>query len=273
MTSETQSTVAANEAARATESDPRWAAVVARDSAFDNAFYDSVRTTGVYCRPSCAARLASPKNVAFHLSTTEAKAAGFRACKRCKPDDPPLVQQHAAMIAAACRTIEAAEYSPTFAELARNSGLSPHHFHRVFKAMTGVTPHDYAAAQRAKRVQACLAEATTVTDAIYDAGYGSGSRFYEKAGTILGMTPTRYRNGGSGAEIRFAVGESSLGPILVAQSAKGICAILIGDDPDTLVRDVQDRFPRAHLRTCAWGLRFRETHTLRCASSPTSAQA
>ena len=235
------------ELARSTERDPRWAAVVARERAADGAFFYSVKTTGVYCRPSCAARLANPKNVRFHLATVDAELAGFRPCKRCKPDQPPLAEQHAALVASACRAIEVAESAPPLSMLAAKSGLSPHHFHRVFKAVTGLTPRDYAAAHRTKRLQASLAEAATVTEAIYDAGYGSGSRFYEKADVLLGMTATRYRDGGADTDIHFAIGESSLGPILVARSAKGVCAILMGDDADALARDLQDRFPKARL--------------------------
>ena len=239
-------TVAAD-AVQTTERDPRWAAVVARDRSADGRFFYSVRTTGVYCRPSCAARLANPKNVRFYDSAAKAQAAGFRPCKRCKPHQPPLEQQHAALVANACRAIEMAETVPSLASLAPASGLSPHHFHRVFKAVTGLTPREYAVAHRAKRVRESLAETERVTDAIYDAGFGSGSRFYETANAILGMTPTRYRNGGDNAVIRFAVGESSLGPILVAASDKGVCAILMGEDPDELARDLQDRFPKARL--------------------------
>ncbi len=235
------------DADQATECDPRWAAVVARDPAADGRFFYSVRTTGVYCRPSCAARFANPKNVRFHANTTDAEAAGFRPCKRCKPDRPPLERQHAALVAASCHAIEMAETMPPLATLSAGAGLSPHHFHRVFKAITGLTPRDYAAAHRAKRMRESLVEVERVTDAIYDAGFGSASRFYDRADAILGMTPTRYRNGGHDAVIRFAVGESSLGPILVAASDKGVCAILMGDDPNELVRDLQDRFAKAQL--------------------------
>ena len=235
------------EAAPVTEHDPRWGSVATRDKDADGLFFYSVKTTGVYCRPSCAARLANPKNVRFHLTTADAEAAGFRACKRCKPDQPPLEQQHAGMVAEICRMIETAETALSLASLAAGSGLSPHYFHRVFKAVTGLTPRDYAAEHRAKRVRDGLVETERVTDAIYDAGFGSGSRFYEKADAMLGMTPTRYRNGGADTVIRFAVGESSLGPILVAASDKGVCAILMDDDPDALVRDLQDRFSKARL--------------------------
>lgn len=231
----------------AIENDPRWASVVKRDKGADGSFFYSVKTTGVYCRPSCAARLANPKNVRFHLTAADAEKAGFRACKRCKPDQPPLRQQHAGMVADICRVIETAETTPSLASLAANSGLSPHHFHRVFKAVTGLTPRDYAAAHRTQRLRESLVETDRVTDAIYDAGFGSGSRFYEKADAMLGMTPTRYRSGGADTLIRFAVGESSLDPILVAATDKGVCAISMGDDPDALVRELQDCFPKACL--------------------------
>jgi len=230
-----------------TEDDPRWPAIIARDAAADGQFFYSVRTTGVYCRPSCASRLANPDNVRFHPSAAHAQAAGFRPCKRCKPDQPPAAERQARLVARACRAIEAAETSPSLSDLARSAGVSAYHFHRMFKAVTGLTPRDYAAAHRAKRVQQGLAANSSVTEAIYDAGYGSGSRFYEKSDAILGMTPTSYRSGGAGEELRFAVGSCSLGQILVAASPKGVCAILLGEDEEVLLRDLQDRFPRARL--------------------------
>ena len=230
-----------------TSLDPRWAAVVARDRGADGTFYYSVATTGVYCRPSCGSRRPNPRNVRFYETTAEAARAGFRPCRRCRPDRPPLEQVHAARVAEACRLIETAEKTPALAALAKRAGLSPYHFHRVFKATTGVTPKAYAAAHRAKRVRDELTGSRTVTEAIYDAGFNSASRFYETSGQFLGMTPTDFRAGGAETEIRFAVGQCALGSVLVAQSAKGVCAILLGDDPDALVRDLQDRFPRATL--------------------------
>jgi AraC family transcriptional regulator, regulatory protein of adaptative response / methylated-DNA-[protein]-cysteine methyltransferase len=227
--------------------DPRWAAVVSRDPAADGTFFYCVKTTGVYCRPSCAARLARPENVRFCATRAEAERAGFRPCKRCRPDQPPLAEQHAAKVAELCRLIEKAERAPNLNELAEHAGLSPHHLHRVFKAITGLTPRDYAAAHRAKRVRQQLDRSGTVTEAIYDAGYNSNGRFYAESNQVLGMTPTEYRAGGADTEIRFAIGECSLGSVLVAQSQRGVCAILLGDDPERLARDLQDRFPRAHL--------------------------
>ena len=230
------------------ELDPRWPAVVARDRTADGTFVYSVKTTGVYCRPSCGSRRPNPVNVRFHLTTADAERAGFRACQRCRPTGPSAQAQQAAMIAEVCRAIESADTVPHLHELARIAGLSPHHFHRVFKSAMGVTPRDYAAAHRARRVREELARKNgTVTDAIYEAGFSSSGRFYETSRQRLGMTPTAYRAGGTDAEIKFAVAECSLGSVLVAQSDKGVCAILLGDDPDRLVRELQDSFPRATL--------------------------
>jgi AraC family transcriptional regulator of adaptative response/methylated-DNA-[protein]-cysteine methyltransferase len=235
------------ELAAATEKDPRWAAVVARSKAADGTFFFSVKTTGVYCRPSCAARQARPEHVRFHATREEAERAGFRPCKRCKPDQAALQEQHTAKVTEACRLIEASPAVPTLEELARTAGLSPFHFHRVFKAVTGVTPREYAAAHRGERVRKELARTRTVTAAIYESGYNSSARFYGESQQVLGMTPTVYRAGGVNADIRFAVGECSLGSILVAKSELGVCAIMLGDDPDALARNLQDRFPQATL--------------------------
>ena len=230
-----------------TVSDPRWAAVVSRDPKSDGQFFYSVATTGVYCRPSCGARRAHPENVRFHETAVDAERAGFRPCKRCKPDQATLALQRVAKVTELCRIIENAEQMPTLDELARHAVLSRYHLHRVFKSITGLTPKAYAAAHRAKRVRSELQKSDTVTDAIYGAGYNSNAGFYAKSQRVLGMTPTDYRAGGANTEIRFAVGECSLGSILVAASERGVCAISIGDDPDALVRDLQDRFPRAKL--------------------------
>jgi AraC family transcriptional regulator of adaptative response/methylated-DNA-[protein]-cysteine methyltransferase len=225
----------------------RWAAVVRRDRRADGIFYYSVQTTGVYCRPGCAARRPRREHVRFHATCQEAEAAGFRPCRRCRPDERALADRHAAAVARACRLIETAEEMPGLAALAGAAGMSRFHFHRVFKATTGVTPRAYAAAHRARRVRDALTRGKTVTDAIYEAGFASSGRFYATSGAVLGMTPTDFRSGGAGASIRFAVGECSLGSILVAATEKGVCAILLGDDPDRLVRDLQDRFPKARL--------------------------
>src|SRR5262245_46331222 len=225
----------------------RWDAVKRRDRAADGVFYFSVRTTGVYCRPSCGARQPRRENVAFHASPAAAEKAGFRPCKRCRPTEVALAERQAAAVAQACRLIERADELPSLAALAQRAGMSRFHFHRVFKQVTGVTPKAYAAAHRANRVRDALGQSGSVTEAIYDAGFNSSGRFYAASSDLLGMQPRAFRAGGTGAAIRFAVGQCSLGAILVAATDKGVCAITLGDDPDALVRDLQDRFPKARL--------------------------
>jgi AraC family transcriptional regulator of adaptative response/methylated-DNA-[protein]-cysteine methyltransferase len=232
---------------RLVSDDDRWEAARRRDRAADGAFVYSVLTTSVYCRPSCAARLARRENVRFHATCADAEKAGFRACKRCRPNESTLAERHAATVAGACRIIEEAEDMPSLDALAARAGLSRFHFHRVFKAVTGVTPTAYARAHRARRVRDELTHHGTITEAIYGAGFNSNSRFYEAASDLLGMTPTAFRKGGQDSVIRFAVGECSLGSILVAATETGVCAIQFSDDPDALVRDLQDRFPKARL--------------------------
>lgn len=230
-----------------TTDDPRWARVVRRDRGADGGFVYAVATTGVYCRPSCPSRTARPENVRFFASPAEAEAAGYRACRRCHPKSVSPEAANAALIAAACRMIEAAETPPSLDALATRIGFSRFHFHRRFKAVTGLTPRAYAAAHRAGKLRAALAGGDdSVTGALHEAGYSS-SRFYAAATGLLGMTPTTYRKGGTGMDIRFAIGASSLGAILVAATEKGLCAITLGDDPEALVRDLQDRFPKARL--------------------------
>jgi len=226
--------------------DPRWARIVARDKTADGCFWYSVATTGIYCRPSCPSRTANPRNVQLHDTLAAAKATGFRPCKRCNPDGISIEGENAAIIAQACRLIEENEEEPSL-NLAEAVGRSPSYFHRMFKAITGLTPKDYAVAHRAAKVRQGLDSGNSVTEAMYDAGFNSSGRFYEKSTGLLGMTPTQYRAGGANEEIRFAVGETSLGAILVASSKKGVASILLGTDPDTLVRNLQDRFPKARL--------------------------
>jgi AraC family transcriptional regulator, regulatory protein of adaptative response / methylated-DNA-[protein]-cysteine methyltransferase len=229
------------------EADPRWARVLARDRSADGQFWYSVATTGVYCRPSCPSRNANPKNVGLHDTLNAAKATGFRPCKRCNPDGLSADAENAAIVAKACRLIAQSEEAPSLTDLAKAAELSSSYFHRLFKSITGVTPKAYAAAHQAARVREELAKGSSVTEAMYDAGFNSSGRFYEKSTDMLGMTPTQYRAGGTNEDIHFAVGESSLGAILVASSGKGVASILIGDDPHALVRDLQDRFPKARL--------------------------
>lgn len=227
--------------------DPRWARIAARDKSADGHLWYSVLTTGVYCRPSCSSRLANPRNVQLHDSLESAKATGFRPCKRCKPDSASADAENAILVAKACRLIEESEEEPSLEDLAKAVGRSAGHFHRTFKALTGVTPKAYAAARRAGEVRSGLTSGRTVTQTFHEAGFGSSGRFYEKSTDILGMTPTKYRAGGADEVIKFAVGQTSLGAVLVASTEKGVAAILLGDEPDKLVRDLQDRFPRARL--------------------------
>ncbi|WP_425468711.1 bifunctional DNA-binding transcriptional regulator/O6-methylguanine-DNA methyltransferase Ada [Pigmentiphaga aceris] len=225
----------------------RWAAVQARDASADGSFVYAVKTTGVYCSPSSPSRLPRLENVEFFDNAKAAEAAGYRPSRRHAADRSAVAAQHAALVAAACRQIETAETEPALDRLAADAGLSTYHFHRVFKAVTGLTPKAYAAAHRAGRMRAQLAAGGSVTDAIYESGFNSNSRFYEAADRVLGMRPTDYRAGGTNTRIFFAIGECSLGAILVAQSARGVCAISLGDDPDLLARELQDRFPQAEL--------------------------
>ena len=231
--------------------DDRWSAVEARDAAADGHFVYAVRTTGVYCQPSSTARLPKRENVEFFDSAEAAEAAGYRCSRRARGDQTSAAAERAALVARACRLIEASETPPQLDDLAVEVGMSPFHFHRLFKAETGLTPKVYSSAYRARKLREELSSPdASITDAIYGAGFNSNSRFYEAADDLLGMRARDYRAGGAGAVIRFAVGQCSLGAILVAQSQRGICAILLGDDPDRLVRDLQDQFPKAEIIGC-----------------------
>jgi len=223
----------------------RWRAVLRRDAGADGTFVYAVRTTGIFCRPSCPSRRPRRENVTFHDTVAAAAREGFRPCKRCRPTEAGLDARHAALVEAACRTIEAADAPPTLERLARAAGMSRFHFHRVFRAIAGVTPRAYAAARRGRNVRDQLVRTSTVTEAIYGAGFNSSGRFYAAADELLGMSPTSFRSGGAGEQIRWAVGASSLGAVLVAATQRGICAIALGDDPAALRRDLKMRFPRA----------------------------
>lgn len=223
----------------------RWQAVQQRDTRAVGAFWYAVKSTGIYCRPGCPARLPARHNVVFHATPEAAELAGYRACLRCHPKAPAA--RHTTAVVRACRLIERADTAPALSELADAVGLSRSHFHRVFKAETGVTPHQYAVACRAARVRNALRDSANVTTAIHDSGFSSSGRFYAASTALLGMTPHAFRAGGTGETIRFGVGACSLGAILVAATARGVCALWLGDDPDALVRELQDRFCSAHL--------------------------
>ncbi|MBD2021140.1 methylphosphotriester-DNA--protein-cysteine methyltransferase family protein, partial [Leptolyngbya sp. FACHB-36] len=203
--------------------DHRWEALQQRDRAADGAFFYAVKTTGVYCRPTCASRVPNRKNVAFFDTWSAAEQAGFRSCKRCQPKAETLPEIVA--IKRACEIIEAAETAPKLDALADAVGWSQYHFQRVFKRTVGVTPKDYFAAKRLRRLQDSLQQPSSVTEAIHEAGFGSISRVYEDTAGLLGMSPQTYKTGAVGVEIRFAVEESFIGWVLVAASDRGICAI------------------------------------------------
>lgn len=232
---------------RFTDDATRLAAVRTRDARADGWFFYAVVTTGVYCYPSCAARPPLRQNMAFHATREDAQRAGFRPCQRCRPDLPPRAEREAALIAASCRTLEGSAQKLTLADLAARAKLSPYHFHRLFRRITGVTPQAYAAAHRQARVQDQLAEGAGVTEAMYQAGFNSSGRFYAESDAMLGMTPSRYRAGGKGERLHVAYGQSSLGVVLVAATARGVCAILLGADRAALFGALQQRFPKAEL--------------------------
>ena len=225
----------------------RWNAILERDHDADGKFYFAVKTTGFFCRPSCPSRRPNFEFVRFFDTTLDAERSGFRSCKRCDPKGPGRFEKNTKAVAAVCRAINQADQLASLDELAASVNISPSYFHRIFKRATGLTPKAYAIANRSDRVQKALFKRHTVTEAIYEAGFNSNGRFYADCSKTLGMKPKQYKRGGAGATIRFAIAESSLGPILVALSEKGICAILMGDDPDLLVKSLQDRFPKAHL--------------------------
>jgi AraC family transcriptional regulator of adaptative response/methylated-DNA-[protein]-cysteine methyltransferase len=225
----------------------RWEALTRRDRAAEGAFYVGVRTTGIYCRPTCASRLPRRENVRFFATPGEAERAGFRPCKRCRPQLPTTSDADSDAVTRACRLIEAADTPPRLQALADAVGLSRHHFHRLFKRTVGVTPKEYTMMVRQGRLQASLRENASVTRAIYDAGFGSTSRVYESASGTLGMTPGSYRNGAAGLDIRFAVARSSLGWLLVAATERGICAIELDESAESLTDCLRRRFPLARL--------------------------
>ncbi len=238
----------------AIEADPRWKAICERDASADRTFVYGVRTTGVYCAPSCRARRARPENVSFHSTPEDAEREGFRPCKRCRPDEAPRARQRDEAIAKLCRRIEESADAVPLDELAAMLGASASHAHRLFKERTGLTPREYAAAVRARRAREALGTSASVTEAIYQSGYSSSGRFYERSTDALGMRPSEYRNGAEFLQIRYALCECSLGHALVAVTDKGVCAVLFADESATaqsaereLVDDLRARFSKAKI--------------------------
>ncbi len=232
----------------------RWNAVLERRGSLDETFVYAVKTTGVFCRPSCSSRKPRPDNVEFFDTPEAARRAGYRACKRCSPEAQEPMSPRVRAVTALCRYIDRSAAPPKVTELAREVGWSVSHLSRVFREVTGISPKRYIAGCRAERVRAGLVAARragdtepSITRAMLFAGYSSNGRFYEDAPDQLGMTPTTYREGGAGEVIRFAIGNTSLGEALVACTPKGVCAVLLGDDADQLIRLLEERFPRARL--------------------------
>lgn len=228
-----------------------WTALLERDPAFDGRFFYAVMTTGVYCRPSCASRRPRRENVTFYRSAAEAASAGYRPCKRCRPDRDSAKAERAAEVEKLCRLIEASDESPSIEALASYLKRSASYTQRLFKESTGVTPMKYAAQIRRTRVSTALRTSTTVTEAIHSSGYGSAARFYATSDQELGMKTAAYRAGGAGEVLHFTFSECTLGMVLVAATKRGICAILLGDDPRALLKDLKRRFPRATLTDAA----------------------
>ncbi|MFK8112441.1 MAG: bifunctional DNA-binding transcriptional regulator/O6-methylguanine-DNA methyltransferase Ada [Rubripirellula sp.] len=223
----------------------RWKAVLNRQPTDGDRFFYAVSTTGIYCRPGCPSREPKRENVQFFESCEQAESAGFRACLRCRPKDGESASPATAAVIAGCRFIETAVSPPSLQEIADAAGYSPQHFQKIFYAMIGITPKDYSVMTRIKRFSCMLRSAPTVADAIYGAGYHSSSRCYAESMSVLGMTPDRYRKGGSGQTIQFGVCECSLGQVLVGTTADGICQIAIGSDPKELASKLQDLFPNS----------------------------
>jgi len=223
----------------------RWVAVREKDPDADGQFFFAVKTTRIYCQPTCASRLPNPANVDFFLTAQAAEAAGFRPCKRCRPDQPPERSEQAERIVQACAIIAQADTCPSLQTLAQSVGLSPFYFQRLFHRLVGLTPKQYFAQKRAERVRAALSNGETVTEALYNAGYGSSAQFYSQAAGTLGMKPGQYRNGGQGTEIRYAIQPCFLGWVLIAATQTGLCAIEFGDHPEDLEQALKERFPGA----------------------------
>ena len=230
------------------DADRLWTAVMSRDRSFDGRFVYAVRSTGVYCRPTCPSRRPRQEQVRYFSAPQEARGAGFRACRRCLPDrsgtDAELVTRSCNYINEYVRANDAV---PRLEEISHATGALPSRLQRAFKRETGLTPLQYARGKRMERFKGLLREGSNVSDALYDAGYGSSSRLYENAKEQLGMTPASYRRGGAGALIQYIVTESALGGLLVAGTGQGLCAVKLGDDIGGLVAELEQEFPAAEI--------------------------
>lgn len=232
-----------------------WQSVLARDAEADGAFVYAVRTTGIYCRPTCPSRRPRQENVSFFALPEAAEQAGFRACRRCHPEQAAIHNPQVNLVQRVCRAIAAnPEEPPTLASLSAEVGLSPFHMQRTFKRVMGITPRQYADACRMDRLKSELRKGEAVTSALYGAGYGSPSRLYERAPAQLGMTPAVYRRGGAGMRIHYTIVPCPLGLLLVAATERGICAINLGDADDTLADGLKKEYPAAEITRDAFGL-------------------
>jgi AraC family transcriptional regulator of adaptative response/methylated-DNA-[protein]-cysteine methyltransferase len=223
-----------------------WQAVKANDARFDGAFYLGVKTTGIYCKPSCRARLPKRENVDFYASAKDAEAVGYRACLRCKPRSAEHTDPLVAKMLRAAEMIEA-ESTLSLEELGSQLGLSPFHLQRSFKQIIGVSPKKYAEAKKMEKFKSEIREGSDVTTAMYDAGYGSSSRLYEKASENLGMTPKAYKTGGKGTTIEYTITDCELGRILVGRTIKGLCSVAFADDDQSLEENLKSEFPNAEI--------------------------
>jgi AraC family transcriptional regulator of adaptative response/methylated-DNA-[protein]-cysteine methyltransferase len=234
---------------RVADEEACWRAVLDRDAGRDGTFVYAVRSTGVYCRPSCPARQPRRVQVVFYPLPEVARACGYRPCKRCRPDQGGGGDPQVEVVRRACRLLEAHAEGPlSLAELGADAGLSPAHLQRVFKRVTGISPRQYADACRLGRLKARLKEKKTVTTALHEAGYGSSSRLYERAAEQMGMTPATYRRGGREVAIAYTVADCPLGRLLLAGTDKGVCAVYLGDAGDALAEELRREFPAAELR-------------------------
>lgn len=232
---------------RFVSTDQKWNAVIRRDRTADGAFYYAVRTTGIYCRPGCSSRLPKYENIEYFSTVKEAENAGYRPCRRCNPDGKSIQDKHREIVLEACRLLEDSDSGKTLENLANRSGLSRYHFQRLFKEFVGVTPSQYGTAVRAKRFRQHLQDTTSVTEAIYAAGYSSSGRAYEKVRERLAMTPKTYSKGGAGMDIHYDIVRCFLGWLLVGATEHGVCSVEFGDDPGELAVLIKNRFPEARL--------------------------